>query len=236
MRIAVVDDESVFRKQITEKIASLYGREDVSCYHYSDGAEVIRSFENGFELDAVFLDIEMKELDGMSTARKIREYNKEIPIIFITSHTEKALDGYEVDAFRFLSKPIDEEKLRQALTDLEKLLKVDNKIVLRQDGEDMVFSVSELKYAEAANNSVRFVLASRVVEQRMKFSDAMKMIDEKSSDFIKIHRSYYINLAHVVKINTSDVLMDNKELLPVARGTSATVKQALFDYVRRTGR
>ena len=236
MRIAVVDDESVFRKQITEKIASLYGREDVSCYHYADGTEVIRSFENGFELDAVFLDIEMKELDGMSTARKIREYNKEIPIIFTTSHTEMALDGYEVDAFRFLSKPIDEEKLRQALTDLEKLLKVDNKIVLRQDGEDMVFSVSELKFAEASNNSVRFVFASRVVEQRMKFSDAMKMIDEKSSDFIKIHRSYYVNLGHVVKLNSSDVLMDNKESLPVARGASAAVKKALFDYVRRTGR
>ena len=236
MRIAVVDDESVFRKQITEKIASLYGREDVSCYHYADGTEVIRSFENGFELDAVFLDIEMKELDGMSTARKIREYNKEIPIIFTTSHTEMALDGYEVDAFRFLSKPIDEEKLRQALTDLEKLLKVDNKIVLRQDGEDIVFSVSELKFAEASNNSVRFVFASRVVEQRMKFSDAMKMIDEKSSDFIKIHRSYYVNLGHVVKLNSSDVLMDNRESLPVARGASAAVKKALFDYVRRTGR
>ena len=63
MRIAVVDDESVFRKQITEEIASLYGREDVSCFHYSDGEEIIRSFENGFELDAVFLDIEMKELN-----------------------------------------------------------------------------------------------------------------------------------------------------------------------------
>ena len=145
MRIAIVDDEIVFRKQITEKIASLYGREDVSCFHYSDGAELIRSFENGFEPDAVFLDIEMKELDGMSTARKIRDFNKEVPIVFTTSHTEMALDGYEVDAFRFLSKPIDEEKLRKTLTDLEKLLKVDNKIVLRQDGEELIFKISELK-------------------------------------------------------------------------------------------
>lgn len=236
MRIAIVDDEEVFRRQIASMISNLYGREDVSCFLYADGAEVIRSFENDFRLDAVFLDIEMKELDGMSTARRIREFNKDIPIVFTTSHTEMAMDGYEVDAFRFLSKPIDEEKLRLTLTDLEKLLKVDNKIVLRQDGEDMVFSVSELKFAEASNNSVRFVFASRVVEQRMKFSDAMKMIDEKSSDFIKIHRSYYVNLGHVVKLNSSDVLMDNKELLPVARGASAAVKNALFDYVRRTGR
>ena len=236
MRIAVVDDEIVFRKQITEKIASLYGRADVSCYHYSDGAELIRSFENGFGLDAVFLDIEMKELDGMSTARKIREYSRDIPIVFTTSHTEMAMEGYEVDAFRFLSKPIDEEKLRKTLTDLENYLKVDNKIVLRQDGEDVIFKISDLKYAEASNNSVRFVFAGTTVEQRMKFADAVRMIDEKSSDFIKIHRSYYINLSHAAKINTTDVLMDNKELLPVSRGSAAAVKKALFDYVRRTGR
>lgn len=236
VRIAVVDDEEMIRRQIASMISDIYGREDVSCFLYADGSEVIRSFENDFKLDAIFLDIEMKELDGMSTARKIREFNRDVPIVFTTSHTEMAIEGYEVDAFRFLSKPIDATKLRQTLLDLEKLLKVDNKIVLRQDGEDMVFPVSGLKYAEASNNSVRFVFGERVVEQRMKFSEAMKMINEKSSDFIKIHRSYYINLSHVVKINASDVLMDNKELLPISRGSAAAVKKALFDYVRRTGR
>ena len=85
MRLAIADDESVYRKQISDLIISLYGRENVSCYLYSDGTELIRSFENNFPLDAVFLDIEMKDLDGMSTAKKIREFNKEIPIIFLTS-------------------------------------------------------------------------------------------------------------------------------------------------------
>ena len=236
MRIAIVDDEEVFRRQIASMISNLYGREDVSCFLYADGSEVMRSFENGFRLDAVFLDIEMKELDGMSTARRIRGFDKDIPIVFTTSHTEMAMDGYEVDAFRFLSKPIDEEKLRLTLTDLEKLLKVDNKIVLRKDGEDMVFPVSDLKYAEASNNSVRFVFGKSTVEQRMKFGDAVKMIDEASRDFVKIHRSYYVNLAHVMKLNSSDVLMDNKELLPIARGSAASVKKELFDYIRRTGR
>ena len=236
MRIAVVDDEKVFRQQIADQISSLYGRENVSCFLFSDGKELVRSFENGFLLDAIFLDIEMKELDGMSTAKLIRQYSKEIPIIFTTSHTEMAMEGYEVDAFRFLGKPIDERKLREALSDLEKKLKVEEKIVLRKDGEDLIFPVSDLIYAEASNNSVRFVFPDNTVEQRMHFSEAMERIDSLSDGFYKIHRSYYISLAHVVRMGTSEVLMDNKETLPIARGMASDAKKSLLEYIRSNGR
>lgn len=236
MRIAVVDDERVFRQQIADMIYSLYGRENVNCFLFSDGRELVRSFENDFKLDAIFLDIEMKELDGMSTAKVIREFSKEIPIIFLTSHTELAMEGYEVDAFRFLGKPIDVNKLRQTLKDLEKKLKVEEKIVLRKDGEDLIFPISSLLYAEAANNSVRFVFTNSTVEQRMKFTEAIEKIDAIESGFAKIHRSYYINLAHVVKMGATEVLLDNDEVLPVARGMAADAKKQLFDFIRSNGR
>ena len=236
MRIAVVDDESVFRRQITEEIASLYGREDVSCFHYSDGEEIIRSFENGFELDAVFLDIEMRSIDGMAAARRIREFNKDIPIVFMTSHTEMAMDGYEVQAFRFLGKPVEREKLRQTLQDLEKKLKVDEKIVLVKYGEQIVNSVSALIYVEASNNSCRFVFTRQQIELRMKFKEACALVDKVSQDFYKCHRSYYINLGHVKKMAATEVTMDNGQIIPVARSASAEAKQKLFEYVRRTGR
>ena len=189
MRIAIVDDETCFRQAIADQISSLYGRENVSCFLFSDGKELVRSFENGFHLDAIFLDIEMRELDGMSTARVIREHSKDIPIIFTPSHTEMAMEGYEVDAFRFLGKPIDTEKLRKTLEDLEKKLKVEEKILLRQNGEERIFPVKDLIYAEAANNSVRFIFPDTSVEQRMKFSEAVCLIDSLSSGFAKIHRS-----------------------------------------------
>ncbi|MBO4474882.1 MAG: response regulator transcription factor [Clostridiales bacterium] len=236
MRIAVVDDETCFRQAIADQISSLYGRENVSCFLFSDGRELVRSFENGFQLDAIFLDIEMRELDGMSTARVIREHSKDIPIIFTTSHTEMAMEGYEVDAFRFLGKPVDSEKLRKTLEDLEKKLRVDEKIVLRQNGEERIFPVKDLIYAEAANNSVRFVFPDTSVEQRMKFSEAVALIDSLTSGFAKIHRSYYIHLGHVTKMGPTEVLMDNRDTLPIARGMAADLKKKLFDYIRSNGR
>ena len=178
MRIAIVDDESVFRKQITDSIHSLYGKGDVSCFHYADGKELIAAFENGFELDAVFLDIEMKQMDGMKTARIIRTYSDSIPIIFMTSHTEMAMDGY----------------------------------------------------------CVRFVFSGETIETRMKFSEAISLIDSVSEDFFKCHRSYYISLGHVKKMGASEVLMDNTDIIPISRGLGPAAKQKLFEYIRRAGR
>ena len=236
MRIAIVDDESIFRRQIDETITSLYGKGEVSCFHYSDGKAIIDSFKTGFALDAVFLDIEMKGMDGMETARVIRTYSKDIPIIFMTSHTEMAMDGYEVGAFRFLGKPVDKEKLRETLKDLENKIKVEEKIVLKVDGEEVIHPVSSLVYIEAANNSTRFVFTGETCEIRMKFAEAMKLVDEVSKDFFKCHRSYYIDLARVSKLGTSEVFMDNGDTLPVSRSAAAEVKQRLFEFIRRTGR
>ena len=236
MRIAIVDDESLFRRQIDETITSLYGKGEVSCFHYSDGEAIIGSFKTGFPLDAVFLDIEMKGMDGMATARTIRSYSRDIPIIFMTSHTEMAMDGYEVGAFRFLGKPVDREKLRETLKDLENRIKVEEKIVLRVDGEEVIHPISSLVYIEAANNSTRFVFAGDSAEVRMKFAEGMKLVDAVSKDFFKCHRSYYINLARVSKLGSGDVNMDNGDMLPVSRSAAQDVKQRLFEFIRRTGR
>lgn len=236
MRIAIVDDEDLFRRQIAKIISSLYGDGDISCYHYSDGKELVATFENGFPLDAVFLDIEMKDMDGMLTARLIRKYSKDIPVIFLTSHTEMAIEGYEVGAFRFLAKPVDPVKFKETLTDLEKLLKKDEKIVLHKDGEDLVFPVSSLVYAEACNNSVRFVFTDTELTVRMKFSEVLKMIESVSRDFCRTHRSYIISLMHVTKMTLACAKMDNGEEIPVSRSYSRDAKTLLFDYVRRQGR
>lgn len=236
MRIAVVDDESVFREQTASAITLLYGREDASCFLYSDGSELLKSIASGFEPDAVFLDIEMKDVDGMSCAKAIRKINRDVPIIFLTSHTEMAMEGYEVDAFRFLAKPVDPDKLRSTLQDLEKRLKEDEKIVLREEGEDIILPIKDLIYAEASNNSVRFVFKGASHETRMRFAEAIKTIDSLSRDFLKVHRSYVISLVHVRKVNSGEVVMDNGDIVPIARGKAKEVKDGLFEFIRRTGR
>jgi len=70
----------------------------------------------------------------------------------------------------------------------------------------------------------------------MKFSGAVATIDSLSRDFLKVHRSYVISLGHVRKVNSGEVLMDNGDIVPVARGKTKEVRDRLFEFIRRTGR
>ena len=121
MRIAICDDENTFLKELEEKIVKIIPRLDCDVEPFSCAEDLLSS---DMAFDIVFLDIEMDGMDGMSCARKIRQSDKDIPIVFLTSHTEMAVEGYEVSAFRFLQKPVDDTKLKRTLQDLIELLSV----------------------------------------------------------------------------------------------------------------
>jgi DNA-binding LytR/AlgR family response regulator len=236
MRIAVVDDEEVFRNQVSSEITKLFGRDKVSCFLYADGSEILRAMELGLLYDAIFLDIEMKDLDGMQAAAAIRKISRTVPIIFLTSHTEMAMDGYEVAAFRFLSKPVDRAKLKDTLTDLEKHIYSGIAITFHCDGQDIVIPANAILYAESENNEVRFVTGDKSVSARMKLSEAQKKLDKTDCVFYKIHRCYIVSLMHVRKFTATELHMDNGEILPIARSAAAGFKDKMFLYLKQNGR
>lgn len=236
MRIAVVDDEEVFRNQISSEITRFFGRDKVSCFLYADGSEILRALERGLQYDAIFLDIEMKDMDGMTAASGIRKIARTVPIVFLTSHTEMAMEGYEVAAFRFLPKPVDRRKLNETLTDLEKHIFTGINITIHYDGKDIVTPSSAVLYAESQNNEVRFVTSDKPVCVRMKFSEALRLLSETDCTFYKVHRCYIVNLMHVKKFSSTELHMDNGEVLPVARNTVSDFKEKMFQYLKQNGR
>ena len=114
MRIAVCDDEERFRQDIRKHIDALYGSLDVVVDSFSGGKQLIDAFQIR-PYDMVFLDIEMPEMDGITLAKKLRSISENIYIVFLTGHVEYALEGYEVNALRYLTKPVQESKLREVL-------------------------------------------------------------------------------------------------------------------------
>lgn len=240
MRLAIVDDEEVFRSQIENTVNQVYGRDDITCFLYSDGEEILKSISNGNHYDAIFLDIEMKSFDGMATAKKIRELKINTPIIFITSHVEMAMDGYEVAAFRFLGKPVDPEKLKAVLNDLERMIYSETSITLHIDGENKVLPISSIQYIESQNNDVVYHLGvgdkAEEIKVRSKLSDALDMVNDRSIDFYKIHRCTIVNMKNIRQFKATEVTMKDGTILPVSRGEQAKFRQAMFDFVKRTSR
>lgn len=236
MRIAVCDDEKYFREMICDMINSFYSSMDVLCVPYPDGSSLIRAFENGQRFSAVFLDIEMPQPDGMQTAERLRAFSSELPIVFLTSHTELAMDGYEVGAFRFLQKPVNEDKLRQALIDLRQLCSEKRTVCLKESGEEHFVLPEDIICAEADNNTVCFVTSERTYRVRMKLTEAIKLLDDAADCFCRIHRSVIVNLVHIVSRSDKEVKLDNGSALPVSKSFSEELKKRLMQYIRLNAR
>lgn len=240
MRLAIVDDEEVFRSQVEKTINQVYGREDVTCFLYSDGDEILKSIGNGNHYDAIFLDIEMKSCDGMTTAKKLRDSKITTPIIFITSHVEMAMDGYEVAAFRFLGKPVDPDKLKAVLNDLERMIYTETAVTLSVDGENRVVLIETIQFIESMNNDVVYHIGigdkAEEIKVRSKLASVFEMVSDRSSDFYKIHRCTIVNMKNIRLFKATEVTMKDGTVLAVARGEQAKFRQAMFDYVKRTSR
>ena len=121
MKIMICDDEIYIRDTLKQHLKEYYSSLDVLILSASSGEELLRLVEREQgDVFCIFLDIEMEGMDGLETARRLRAEYPALPILLLTSHTELALEGYEVQAFRFLAKPLRQEKLVEALRAVEK--------------------------------------------------------------------------------------------------------------------
>lgn len=235
MRIAICDDEKLFAQSLSVRLEGL-GGSDMLISVYLSGSELVREMSSGRRFDAVFLDIEMPGLDGLEAAKKLRDLGGELSIVFLTSHTELAMEGYEVDALRFLPKDCSDKKLTEALKAIERESGIKPNIVLRQKGEEHIISPDRIIMVEADNNTVHFRLDGEDISVRMKLAEALEILDKASQDFVKVHRCVIVNLGHVKKYTAKEVLLDSGQSVPVSKGCAAAFKERMFAFVRLRAR
>lgn len=235
MRIAVCDDETVFLKQLTEYLEKYYNSLDLIVDTFEAGEMLLKKLMSKPDCyDLIFLDIEMKQLDGIKTAMKIREYNKEVLVIFLTSHVEFAADGYEVDAFRFLIKPLQEIKLIRALQDVQKELDRNKKLIIKDSEREVVLRFQDIVYLEAQNVNVLI----RTLKDSFVVRKTLVQLEEeiKGPTFFRSHRSYIVNVGFVVDYDNKYITMKTGEKIVISRSKLSEFKTAIMSYVRSCGR
>lgn len=228
MKIAICDDEPIFQKKFKTMLDDYYRSIDVLIVSYSSGAKLIEEADRRFDL--VFLDIEMEGMDGLETAKHLHCIDANIPIIFLTSHTELAMEGYEVQAFRFLAKPVDENKLKEALLAFEKSIQKEKKIVITEDGVNRYIFCADIRYikSESVYLSIMTKRASHLIRKSLK-----EQLEELPKDsFIQVHRSYIVNLNEVTGFNGDKVIMKDGSRIPVSRSKRESFKQQMMRFMK----
>lgn len=231
MRIAVCDDEELFRIEFKSVLDKVLINAEYDIDTFSGGSSLYEAFlKNPFDL--VFLDIEMPGIDGITLAKRLRTVSENVQIVFLTSHIEYALEGYEVNALRYLVKPVDMNKLSEVLKYIQDKKNNSRQIMIKQEGEDIVIDISDIIYMESMDKNVRIVTSKSEYITRYNISDYEEEL--KNSGFLRIHRGYLISLSKVKKIVKNDVVMDGDISLPVSRSNIKTLKDALYAYVEGT--
>lgn len=231
MRIAICDDENIFREQLKNYLIKYYRSLDVVIEPFPSGEIFLEAYKkNPQTFELIFMDIEMKQLDGISTAKKLREYNQDVILIFLTSHVEFALEGYEVDAFRFLAKPVNEKKLIGALQDVQCEMDQNKKILIKDFDKEIFVKHKDIISIEAQNVNVNI----KTMDNSYVIRKSLQQMEEelKGTMFYKSHRSYLINLGYVADYNNKLITMENGEQIPLSRNKLTELKEALKLYVK----
>lgn len=232
MRVAICDDERSMQI-VLEKLLNEYSKIrniDVSIDKYNNGHDLIRCL-NDKEYEIVFMDYQMGNIDGIETSRLIRNRDKDCIIIFVSAYPEVAVDSYEVNTFRFIVKPINKEKLFNAIDDYLKSKDYDNLLILKTHEGTWKIKMSDIIYAEAKGKHT----VLRTIQKTFEIHIHLKKIEEKlpTEKFCRCQRSYIAGFSHIENHTNAEIIFDNGERALIGKVYSSKFKKAFQNYIMR---
>ena len=233
LHIAICDDEKDFVQYLTD-LLNQYSKEtgrNIKITPYYDGMELIEKYDP--TIDLIFLDISMKSMSGMELARKIREKDKNTVIVFVTSDPGYVFEGYEVNAYRYLLKPVSETKLAEileAVSEREDRAQKES-IILKVAGENYKLKLSDIMYVEAQGHYINIVKTDEeTISLKSGFSDVLKRINETGEHCVTAHRSYAVNISMISSIGRSECHLSDGTAIPVSRSAYKDLNDKFIKY------
>lgn len=229
-RIVICDDVRKERLAIKEALIHFFmeKNEKVVIQEYDCGETFLADVEEEYtEFDILFLDICMEKIDGMATARRLRERGIDSPVVFLTNSPDYAVDSYEVRAAGYLLKPLKEEKLGALL---ERLLKPDvrRRIAVKARGRMRYLYIDEILWVESDRHTVTLHLADGGCAA---VNDRLNAIEEQIGDsrFLRCHQSYLVNMDYVADVQDEFILTD-KTRIPMRVRNRRELLDAYYSY------
>ncbi|MDE6591966.1 MAG: LytTR family DNA-binding domain-containing protein [Oscillospiraceae bacterium] len=193
MKAAICDDENYWREVLTECLNE-YGRKrhiDIVKEYFSCGESLVKCSR---DFDLIFMDFQMSDINGIETARQIRQSNKECDIIFVSAFPNVALDTFELNTFRFLAKPIEKEKLFKSLDDYIQKEK-SRLIVFKTHDGTVKIKESDIIYCESIQKHTIIYTANEIYEILINIREIEKRLSKEK--FIRCHKSYITSFYHI---------------------------------------
>ena len=226
MRIAICDDEKNIRELIANKVEKQYP--DAEIIFFQSGEELLLVDKS---IDILFLDIQMSGIDGMETARELRKKDKSVILVFVTAVEEYVFQAFDVGAFNYIVKPIDDGKFSDVLhravdewssQNINEKEPEERYVLINNSGVHTKVILDEIVYAEVFNRKVVIHKLDGEIEYYGKMSDLESLAGDS---FFRPHRAYLINFKYVEKYDATTIYLE--------RGTALMAKQNYPEFVKK---
>ncbi len=231
IRIAICDDEKHMSDHIRAMASDFFRKKNREIHFriFLSGEELL-SYDG--QIDILFLDIQMKGMDGLETARKLREGQFRGFLIFITVLKEMVFQSFEVQAYDYLVKPVDEKQFGKTMERLFASMQNNNEdsLLVQKGYEGRIIREEEIVFCEVIDRKIYLNLTSGEV---VDYYERIENLESKlGSHFFRCHRSYLINLKHLKGYKNGTACMDNGKEVPVSRLRSKEFSSVVLQYMK----
>lgn len=232
LKIAICDDERTHRERLLRMIERQWEDESTSCRVFSfPSGDALLKAEREESFDLIFLDILMREQNGMQTARRLREAGSRAAVVFVTVSPDFVFRGYEVEAFRYLMKPCTEEQIGETLRAFrEKRMRTDE-LVVRSKGALHKIPMQDIFYVEAQKKMAAVVLDSEKLSVSVGISELERELPAEL--FFRCQKSFIVNLRKIARISRYEAVLKNGAAVPVSRTKWTELRERLLGYLSR---
>ncbi len=230
LKIAICDDEDTQRKEIANMIDKVLNLDYKSykIFQFINGEQLAVSL---LDFDIYFLDIQMDNLNGIEIAKKIRRENENAIIIFITGIKDYVFDAFDVRAFHYILKPIDEKKLKEILhSALKQFEKEDKFIIAKTIKQTNKIFLRDIMYIESEGRKLKVHTVNNVIEYYHKLSE----LEQKLCycNFFRCHKSYIVNLKYVDSYDNTSILLKNSDKIYLSKYKLGDFSKAFMYYLK----
>lgn len=231
IRIGIIEDDLASAQLIVDYLKRYQSEfnQEFTVSLFDDGETLVERYKPTY--DILLMDIEMARMNGLQAAKKIRERDDSVVIVFITAAPQYAISGYEVQALSYVLKPVPwfafSQELKRSIDAVRR--RNDDSMLVETGTNQMRVLLSDILYIE----SIRHTIIIHTFDGKLSITGTLKELETRLAehDFFRSNSCYLVNLRHVTGVRDQDSVMSNGELLRISRPRKKAFMQALADYM-----
>lgn len=232
LQIAICDDEQFYREKIQNLVTEYLNNHDLTyqLHPFSSGRDFLNQSKNSVKYDIVFMDISMDAIDGIETAMQMRTYHSDTFLVLVTAFIDYVLDGYKVNAMRYLLKDTLDASFTECMDAILQRMGTAQVTFPFTDGERKLHTDNILYVESNKHKSIFFYMDTTL--ETYEIYRKLDTIEQTLSgyNFLRIHKSYLVNMKHIRKISNYTAFLDTGKELPIPRLRFQEVRESFVAY------